>query len=106
MSTPKKLVPKIHLDRHSLENAVQPEEPETPISDSAIEHDWPIFVDAVHSRLIDGKHIYGDVSFSHPISKLSREVEAELLDIMGWGFILWHRLRELQRLLIGKTFEE
>ena len=80
-------------------------QPKAPISLSALENDWPLFVKAVESRLQNGMQVYGDASFSRSILDLSREVEAELLDLVGWGFILWKRHKDLMNLIASKSEE-
>ncbi len=54
------------------------------------------FVDAVAERLEQASVIYGDRSFSRDPAKLLREIEEELLDVCGWSFILWCRIRRLR----------
>ena len=54
------------------------------------------FAAAVRARLDAGRAAYGDRSFDAPPSALAAELEAEALDIAGWGFILWARLRRLR----------
>lgn len=50
----------------------------------------------LHVRLQEGARTYGDKSFSADPQALAREIEQELLDIAGWGFILWTRLQRLR----------
>jgi len=57
--------------------------------------DFPLYSSRVLSRLHAGRTQYGDASFTRDPSELAGEIESELLDLMGWGFILWTRLREL-----------
>lgn len=64
--------------------------------EAAIRDLWPEFVAAVHRRLEVGAREYGDASFTLPASDLVAEIEQELLDVMGWGFILFCRLRVLR----------
>ena len=56
---------------------------------------WPAFAEAVRARLDAGRAAYGDRSFALPPSVLVGELEAEALDLAGWGFVLWSRLRAL-----------
>jgi hypothetical protein len=56
---------------------------------------WPAFAEAVRVRLEAGREAYGDRSFALPPSVLVGELEAEALDLAGWGFVLWCRLRAL-----------
>ena len=67
----------------------------TPVSDSALETQWPRFTEEVHARLLKGARAYGDGSFSKSPAKLCEEIRQELDDVMGWGFILWCRLQKI-----------
>lgn len=57
------------------------------------------FFDAVRARLRQGQQAYGDKSFSRDPAELVGEIEQELLDICGWSFVTWCRLRKMQRAL-------
>ena len=61
------------------------------------------FARAVNARLEAGRASYGDASFSRHPAVLCGEVEQELLDVAGWGFILWCRMRALRDALDGKA---
>jgi hypothetical protein len=50
----------------------------------------------VRARLEAGRATYGDRSFERSPSELLRELEQEALDLAGWGFVLWHRVRALR----------
>jgi len=63
------------------------------------EENWASFVDAMEKRLTTGFHEYGDKSFSGNPTKLVGEMMQECEDIMGWGYILWCRLRRLQNIV-------
>lgn len=56
---------------------------------------WNEFVFRVECRLRRGAEEYGDASLKAPPAALAREVEEELLDVMGWGFMLWLRMRAI-----------
>lgn len=56
---------------------------------------WQEFMEAVRLRMEKGRQTYGDASFSRTPLELAGEVEEELLDVCGWSFILWSRLRVL-----------
>jgi hypothetical protein len=60
---------------------------------------FPDFCSAVSARLAAGAREYGDVSFARPPAELLGEIEQELLDVFGWGFILWWQLQEIRRRL-------
>lgn len=66
-----------------------------PISMQAIAKDWPRFQSKVRRRLLAGAKKYGDASFKRSRKELKGEMEAEFLDIMGWGFIYWTKLQKL-----------
>lgn len=54
---------------------------------------WPAFLAKVERRLEKGAVEYGDASLRAPPAELAREIEEELLDVVGWGFLLWVRMR-------------
>jgi hypothetical protein len=56
---------------------------------------WPEFMARVHTRMQAGAKEYGAVSFIRDPVDLAGEIEQELLDVCGWSFILWHRLRAI-----------
>jgi len=74
-----------------------------PISTKAIETDWPRFTEEVRKRLLGGVATYGDRSFTLEPPTLAGEIEQELLDVMGWGFILWWRLQRVAKVLAPKA---
>jgi hypothetical protein len=57
---------------------------------------WPAFALAVRARLDAGARQYGDASFARPAPELVGELEAEALDLCGWSYVLWSRLRALR----------
>ncbi len=57
---------------------------------------WPEFVEVVRTRLEAGRAAYGDRSFAAEPAALVTEVQAELADVCGWAFVLWHRLESLR----------
>lgn len=54
------------------------------------------FFAQVRSRMEAGRKTYGDRSFGLQAPVLVGELEAEALDLAGWGYVLWHRLRRLR----------
>ena len=60
---------------------------------------WIDFGAAMRQRLEQGRKTYGDRSFQRPPAELLAEIQEELLDIAGWGFIAWTRLEELKNSL-------
>ena len=73
--------------------------PGHPVSDQAINEDFPRFVEEIRKRLWVGADSYGDGSFSKDPVELLNEIENELLDVAGWGFITFCRIRELKKKL-------
>lgn len=53
------------------------------------------FVERLRARLDAGRREYGAVSFERPPDELRGEIEEELLDVAGWAFVLWVRVRSL-----------
>jgi len=49
----------------------------------------------LRERLEAGAQSYGDASFRREPAELAGEIEQELLDVCGWVFVLWCRLRRL-----------
>jgi len=64
-------------------------------------NDWQraygLFSRGVLQRLRVGAEVYGDKFFDRPPVELIDEIEAELLDVCGWGFILWSRLETTKK---------
>jgi hypothetical protein len=54
------------------------------------------FFEALNAKLDRGERQYGEASFARPAPALVTELEEEALDLAGWGFILWVRLRSLR----------
>jgi hypothetical protein len=50
------------------------------------------FFARIRGRMEKGNDSYQDRSFSADLIKLANEVQEEVLDIAGWGFILWRRI--------------
>lgn len=70
--------------------------PVSAISIDAIKNKFPVFFEEIRKALIGGATTYGDRSFTLTIDNLLSEVEKELVDISGWSFVLWCRIRELR----------
>jgi hypothetical protein len=68
----------------------------TPISDDAIIVKWPVFSKQIRDRLLIGAKTYGDCSFRKSPDKLIDEIGQELMDVVGWSFILWCKLLDIQ----------
>ena len=65
------------------------------------DHDlaWRLFASCVSARLEVGARESGDRSFSRAPAELVAEMQAEALDVAGWGFILWCRLQRMREQL-------
>lgn len=61
--------------------------------------EWPEFLRLVRRRLDIGREEYGDRSFSADPKELLDELQAEAMDLAGWGYILWHRLEAMRERL-------
>ena len=56
---------------------------------------WHEFVTTIEGRLDVGEKEYGDTSFTSPPAETIREITEELLDVVGWSYILWCKLKRL-----------
>ena len=54
------------------------------------------FFAALEKKLQAGAIEHGDKSFDLPAPALIAELQAEALDLAGWGWILWDRLERLK----------
>ena len=54
------------------------------------------FIEALRARLDAGRREYGPQSFTRSPVELRGEIEEELLDVAGWAFVLWVRVRLLE----------
>lgn len=66
---------------------------------------WGQFASDVGARLDQGAREYGDRSFSKDPRVLVMEIEEELLDVAGWAFILWTRIRALRDAVEGLSVD-
>ncbi len=64
-----------------------------------IAEQWPVYAEAVLEKLAKGAVEYGDRSLDADSGKLLNEIEAELLDVNGWSFLLWTRIQRLKKKL-------
>lgn len=84
--------------RSTVEPANMIEPPVEPASSSVDPFDrWPAFIERIHARLEVGRRAYGDASFERPADELLDEIEAELLDVCGWSFVLYERIERLRQ---------
>lgn len=65
--------------------------------------DFGEFSRCVRARLELGKRQYGERSAGRPLAELAAELEEEVLDLMGWSFWVWRRVRQLRE--IGRYIE-
>ncbi len=65
--------------------------------------DWQEFNRELEARMEKGQEEYGNRSFKLPPSVIADEWEQEALDIAGWGFVLWQRIRRLKRSMEGNN---
>lgn len=56
---------------------------------------WVQYAETLRGRLEAGFLEYGDGSFARSPVSLFDEIQEEMLDIAGWGFVAWCRLSEL-----------
>ena len=68
---------------------------ETPLSDVAIETQFPRFVESLRARLEVGRQEYGDRSLMRAPEELLGELAEEAMDLAGWGFMLWTRIQNV-----------
>ncbi len=66
-----------------------------PVSVHAMAEYWPAFMRECEARLTVGAKEYGDGSHRAPVKKLIAEVQEELRDVSGWGFIAHTKLEKL-----------
>ncbi len=67
----------------------------SPLSDEALDTQFPDFIRQVRGRLDQGRREYGDSSLQRSPADLLGELAEECLDIAGWGFILWARIERI-----------
>lgn len=58
------------------------------------------FFEKVRRRLEAGAREYGDSSFNGSTINTIEEIEEELLDVVGWGYILWTKLNRLRGAIV------
>jgi hypothetical protein len=71
-----------------------------PLSDQALNENFPKFVEELYIRLRGGADTYGDSSLVRKASEIIREQRQEARDISGWGFILDCRLAALEAVIV------
>lgn len=68
--------------------------------------DWDRFTRHVWCRLQMGEKEYQGKSFSEDPFVLLGEIKEEVADVMGWGFILWCRLNDMQKQIMEMKDKE
>lgn len=56
---------------------------------------WEEFKKKLEGRLVVGAREYGDSSFKKRLPRTLQEIEEELLDVCGWSWLAYVRLRRL-----------
>lgn len=51
------------------------------------------FLETLAARLATGAAEYGNKSFNKTRAQLKQEMEQELLDIAGWAYVMWAKLK-------------
>lgn len=69
--------------------------PVTPLSDEALKL-FPEFMARIEARLDAGRSTYGDSSFDKSDDELMDEIMQELLDVAGWAFVRYAKLKLLR----------
>ena len=68
-------------------------------------HRFPEFAEQVRAKLARGQVIFEDRNFSKNPVDLMHEVQEELVDVMGWSFLVWSRLQAMREALELLGFE-
>jgi hypothetical protein len=68
---------------------------ESMASFKAIRDDYPGYCERIKARLDVGATLYGDKSLSRSPKELLKEIQEEIEDIAGWGFMLHCRVKKL-----------
>lgn len=82
-----------HSDLASERPTLQPDPPETDPDSGTV---FDEFVSKLWKRMERGEHVYEGRSWSKDPDKLLDEIEQELLDVCGWGVLLWSRIRAMR----------
>ena len=72
---------------------------ENSVSQKQIRDHYTQFILDIKARLDKGAREYGDVSFSKDPATLLDEIQAEILDISGWSFVLYRRIEAMKEAL-------
>jgi len=92
--------PRIRVDDH--DGAGNPN-----VQPGARELDYALdrFTTRLRARLDAGAREYGSTTFERPAAELIDEIQQELEDVAGWGFVLWVRLDRLRAHVARATAE-
>lgn len=60
---------------------------------------YSLFWQRVTKRVKQGEREYGNFSFESSPLTLVEEVQQELEDVVGWGYILWSRLERAKHVI-------
>lgn len=63
---------------------------------------WEQYVELVRCRMLAAEADYQGRGFDLPSEATIEEIEQELLDVFGWGFLLWRRMQAAKRALAEK----
>jgi len=63
---------------------------------------WDEYVGLVRQRMEQGERDYQGRSFGLPVDATVAEIEQELLDVFGWGYIAWRRIQAAKSALAEK----
>jgi len=58
--------------------------------------EFDAFIAALRPRLYVGAQTYGDASFERALPETADEIMQELLDVAGWAWIAWVRLKRVR----------
>ncbi len=56
---------------------------------------WGAFMSQLEARMAQGQRDYGDKSFRLPAGYICNEWAEEALDVAGWGFVEWTKVRHI-----------
>jgi hypothetical protein len=51
------------------------------------------FIEKLVQRLLVGDKVYGSASFTRPAEEIIREIEEELIDVVGWTYCLLRSIK-------------
>lgn len=54
------------------------------------------FLERLTARLAKGEQEYGQASFARTVPELCDEIQQELEDVAGWGYVLWTKIQDIK----------